>query len=1737
MVRARNPGVPVHPSTPLPRRSLRWRLVLLLGAVLGIVAAGVALFHLSARQRMRQQVWRNLETIADLKETQILRWRIERLDDGRVLSLSNNAARQVAALLAHPRDAASEASVREWLELMMGDRYVAAAIVDRDLQLRIGIGLEESQLPPRLANNVRRALGTREVMLTPLHQTEWVPTPHLELLVPIFPPRPAGRATVSPEEEPVAVVVLRIDPSQVLLPIVAHWPKASDTGETLLVQVEEGEVVFLNRLRHEPSGPLSHRVSIEVDIPAARAARGEAGVCASLDYRGEPVLAALRKIPESPWCLVVKIDEAEAYAPVVLQTWIVAGGIFLLLLVIGGGVAFYWQVRHEHVLQDALAIERENRRLAEHLALLTRHANDIVLLLDETGRVIEANERALATYGYSLAELQQLPPGGLRAEGREETAEDLERLNSLGGAVFETTHRRRDGTTFPVEISGRAVDLDGRRMVLGIYRDITERKRTEGILRESEARYRSLFENNHAVMLLVDPVAGVIVDGNKAACDFYGWTRAQLQGRKISDVNTLPPEEIGRALEFAQRQQRSSFQFVHRLADGSTRDVELFSGPIVVEGRPLLYSIVHDISERRRIEQALRVSERRWQFALEGSGDGVWETNLETGESFYSSRWKAMLGYADDEIGATQEAWWNLVHPEDRPRVRQEMERYLAAREGLYTCEYRMQAKGGSYRWILARGSKLEDGRRIIGTHTDITARKETAQQVADALALFQTVFDSSPIGMVICLESGPVVNVNAALAKMSGSTEGELRRLNFRELDSWRRQGMLECAEQALASGKEVRHEGEVATAAGNRLFLEMSFVPFRFQGETRLLALFRDATQRRQALLALRESEQRWQFALEGAGQGVWDWNVETGDAFFSAQLAGLFGYSPSEIAGRIEEWEMRVHPDDQAAVRERLAACLAGGMPHLEVEHRVRGKDGNYRWILSRGMVVTSSADGRPSRIIGTFSDLTAQKEAERERRDLLERLTRIADNIPGVIYQYRLRPDGTSHFPYASVGLRDIYGLSPEEVQTDASGVFAVLHPDDRARVASSIEDSARTLTTWNDTYRVNLPAGKTIWVRGQSSPQKLEDGSILWHGYIHDVTDRMRAEDDYEMLFRSMLEGFALHEMIYDAEGRPVDYRFLRVNPAFERMTGLRAQEVVGRTAREVMPTLSQEWIDRYGTVAKTGEPAFFTNYAEHLGRHFEVAAFRPEENHFACIFTDVTERHKASERMALLDTALQAMPAGIVITDKDGHIQWANHGFTQLTGYGLDEAVGGKPNLLKSGRHAVDFYARLWDTILKGQVWSGELVNRRKDGTEYTERMVIAPVSHEKTGITHFIAVKQDITEQKQMERQLLRSQRMEGIGLLAGGIAHDLNNVLAPILLSAELLRATIEQPALRRSLDVIEAAARRGAGVVRQVLTFARGIDGERAPLRLRDVVRELVMIIEETFPRDIEIRRVAGERVSLVLGDTTQLHQVLLNLAVNARDAMPNGGQLTFEVKAVDVPRGRSSLMGEVKPGRYVMLSVRDTGEGMSPEVRDRLFEPFFTTKPRGKGTGLGLATVLGIVRSHGGFVEVDSAVGVGSDFRVYLPAIDEEETDVPALSAPAALAGEGRTVLVCDDEAPIRELAALMLRQRGFLVLEATNGQEALATYLQHEGQIHAVVIDIMMPLMTGDRAAAEMLRREPGLPVLFMSGLMEQDAVQAALHNLSPHKVSLLRKPFTVSDFFQTIGELLKGRSV
>ena len=513
-------------------------------------------------------------------------------------------------------------------------------------------------------------------------------------------------------------------------------------------------------------------------------------------------------------------------------------------------------------------------------------------------------------------------------------------------------------------------------------------------------------------------------------------------------------------------------------------------------------------------------------------------------------------------------------------------------------------------------------------------------------------------------------------------------------------------------------------------------------------------------------------------------------------------------------------------------------------------------------------------------------------------------------------------------------------------------------------------------------------------------------------------------------------------------------------------------------------------------------------------------------------------RKKTEFQLNLLHTALQSTPSSWVITDTNGIIQWVNAGFTKVTGYAADEVIGRNPRILRSGLHSVEFYRDMWTTVKRGEVWTGEMHNRRKDGSLYHEQMTIVPVRNEHGIITHFVAMKYDITEAKQTELRLLRSQRMEGIGMLAGGIAHDLNNVLSPILLSVELMKMRFPDAESHAIINAIESAARRGAGIVRQVLTFARGIDGERMPIRVADVIREMARMIEETFPRSIQIQQSLARDLPQTLGDATQLHQVLLNLAVNARDAMPEGGVLTLQADAVQVKESSSPFVGAIKPGAYIKVVVRDTGCGIPPEVMSRVFEPFFTTKEQGKGTGLGLSTVFGIVRSHGGFVDVKSTLGAGTEFQVYLPALEAPEVPVATPVRPLLVSGAGQTVLICDDEDIIRDVTGELLAVNGFKVLGAANGAEALRIVENHAAPIALAIMDVMMPGMTGDKVAVELRKRRPGLPVLFSTGMVGDAEMEKALkQQLALPATAILTKPYQQRVLMDAIGHLLKGENV
>ncbi len=511
---------------------------------------------------------------------------------------------------------------------------------------------------------------------------------------------------------------------------------------------------------------------------------------------------------------------------------------------------------------------------------------------------------------------------------------------------------------------------------------------------------------------------------------------------------------------------------------------------------------------------------------------------------------------------------------------------------------------------------------------------------------------------------------------------------------------------------------------------------------------------------------------------------------------------------------------------------------------------------------------------------------------------------------------------------------------------------------------------------------------------------------------------------------------------------------------------------------------------------------------------------------------DITARRAAERTLRLHSTALEAAANAVVITDRTGRIEWANQAFTALSGWTLAEAAGRSPGeLIKSGVHGPDFFREMWATLVAGGVWSGEIVNRRKDGAHRTEHMTITPVRDGAGGITHFVAIKQDITDRKLLERHFLQAQRVEAIGTLAGGIAHDLNNILAPVLMISGLIKPRLNDED-RELLSMVESNCRRGAEIVKQLLAFSRGQAGERIAVQPRHLIKEMLQIMRETFPREIALDTRIDPGLHLVNADPTQLHQVLLNLCVNARDAMPRGGTLTVTAGNVLLPDNSPLLPPRMRPGLFVVIAVNDTGSGIAPEIRHRIFDPFFTTKEIGKGTGLGLPTVLGIVQSHGGFIVVDSVPGQGASFKVHLPAtpVEAAATAGDASPTPPLATGAGETILVVDDEAAIRDSTRALLEANNYQVLTAAHGEEALNLFVRHRARVALVLTDLMMPVMNGPILIRTLRQLSPGVPLVATTGLGES-ADQRELRELGVEHVVL--KPFEPAHLLALFATLLR----
>lgn len=509
---------------------------------------------------------------------------------------------------------------------------------------------------------------------------------------------------------------------------------------------------------------------------------------------------------------------------------------------------------------------------------------------------------------------------------------------------------------------------------------------------------------------------------------------------------------------------------------------------------------------------------------------------------------------------------------------------------------------------------------------------------------------------------------------------------------------------------------------------------------------------------------------------------------------------------------------------------------------------------------------------------------------------------------------------------------------------------------------------------------------------------------------------------------------------------------------------------------------------------------------------------------------DISQQKEADQRIrqqaALLDGALDA----IFVTDLQGRILYWNKSAERIHGWNQEEVLGRLAEEFLHKERSQFLAAR--ECVLATSEWSGETLNRTRQGRDITLETRWTLVRDEGGAPKAILSLNTDVTEKKRLEAQFLRAQRLESLGTLAGGIAHDLNNVLAPILMAVLIVRERIIDEELIEVLNSLEANVHRGSDLVRQVLAFARGVEGKRTTVHFQHLFRELQHIIRDTFPKSIVTEIRLAEGLSPVTGDATQLHQVLLNLCLNARDAMPNGGSLLLAGRDAHFDEHYAAMHPEAKPGRHVVIEVTDTGTGISPENLQKIFEPFFTTKELGQGTGLGLSTVLGIVKSHGGFVRVYSEPGRGSTFRVYLPAERSEERFFVESESGALPRGHGEQVLIVDDEEAILEITSKTLDRYGYAVLTANNGADAIAQYVPRQNQIDVVLIDMTMPIMDGAASILALKKINPRVKIIAASGLASNMAVAKSAGGGVDY---FLHKPYTAEALLQTLEKVLADR--
>lgn len=1034
----------------------------------------------------------------------------------------------------------------------------------------------------------------------------------------------------------------------------------------------------------------------------------------------------------------------------------------------------------------------------------------------------------------------------------------------------------------------------------------------------------------------------------------------------------------------------------------------------------------------------------------------------------------------------------------------------------------------------------------------DITDKQIAFEHLAEANARTAGIVETVPVGITIVSKDGAITFANSAAERILDLSRSTITSRTFDD-PQWKIVAIdgspfpsdeLPVARVLRTKKPAFNIEHAIEFDDGRRVPLLINAAPvLDDSGEvTEVVASISDIGERVRAERKLKDDEELLRSIIETTQEGFWLVDRQGFIKNVNNAYLTMSGYTRKEILSmHVNELE---NQETKEATRRHIQHVCAAGGDRFESVHRA--KDG-------RLFTVDVSANYLPEAdcIMTFIRDVTSEKARQEELTKNERRLSMALDATRTGLWDWNL----TTNEVYRSESLHSLTGYSAREFQGNLDGWKRLLHPDDAPRVAEVLDAHVRGETEHFEVeYRLKHASGEWRWILDAGRCfSDANGGDCHMIGTITDVTPRY----DMEERLRSTLQQL---QVIIESSPLAIvatdtDFNVTLWNKAAEKIFGWRSDEVLQGKIPVVPPEKYQELLELSSRVAD-GEPVrgMEVERVDKAGNRIFLRLSKAPLygrtggiDGYLGIYEDVTEMRKQQEQLRVMIQAVEQSPAMLLLTDKDGNIEYANPSLCNTTGYTFPELIGKNPRVFQSGKTEPHVYEEMWRTITSGIPWQGEFCNRRKNGEEYWESVFISPVTGSGGHTRHYLAIKEDITTERQakaelssLELQLRQAQKMESLGTLASGIAHDFNNILGIILGNISLLESLDDREEVQRSINAVITSVERGAGLVKQILTFARKTGVDLSPLHMNATLKEMASLLRSTFPQSVEIRLDVEKDLPVLTLDGTQFHQVLLNLCVNARDAILDKpevkgyGTITLESSLI----ARNDLVKRfpaATANNYVRVGVRDTGTGVPDEVRQRMFDPFYTTKPAGKGTGLGLAVVYGVLKSHDAFIDLESEVGKGAVFMMYFPVTSNGEQKINGQLQKGASALRGtETVLLVEDEELLRTTFSKLLEGQGYTVLVAGDGLQGLKIFADNKDSIRLVISDMSMPHMGGLDLLKYVKNTHASTGFILSSGFIGLDE-RTSLYDAGADEV--LQKPYQFVDLLTNIRRVLDTSGV